>query len=299
MSAEPVTRTRPDPKIGELLAAGPTYSIELFPPKTDQGRANLQGALEELTPFGLSFVSVTYGAGGSTQDRTQTIVDDAVGAGYTTMPHLTCIGSSRAHLRGLLTGYHHKGRRNVLALHGDAPKDNPELTDVGELKRAWELVELAREVADFSVGAAAHPEGHPAAPDRETDRKHQAAKLQLADFGVTQFFFRAEDYLAFIEDLSALGVETPIIPGIIPITDAKQVQKFAAMSGAEVPAELATRLDTVADDPDEVRRIGVDTATDLAKRLLDEGAPGLHLYALNRAQATSEVLRNLGLPREV
>lgn len=290
MSAEPT------PRIDERLRQGPTYSIEVFPPKSDRGRETLQRTLDELAPFGLDFVSVTYGAGGSTRERTQQSVDDVIGAGHTPMPHLTCIGASVAELRGILTGYHQRGLRNVLALHGDPPKDQPELAEAGELRLAVELVRLAREVGDFSVGVAAHPEGHPKAPDRATDREHQAAKLAEADFGVTQFFFRIEDYLGLVEDLDAHGVRTPVIPGIIPITDAGQVQRFAELSGAEVPAELVARLEA-ADSQDEVQRIGVDVATDLAKRLLDEGAPGLHLYSLNRAEATAEVLRNLGLPR--
>lgn len=286
----------PTPRIDDLLSRGPTYSIEVFPPKSDRGRETLQRTLAELAPFGLDFVSVTYGAGGSTRERTQQAVEDVIAAGHTAMPHLTCIGASAAELHGILAGYHQRGLRNILALHGDPPKDQPELAEAGELRRAVELVRLVREVGDFSIGVAAHPEGHPNAPDRATDREHQAAKLAEADFGVTQFFFRVEDYVGLIEDLAARGVETPVIPGIIPITDAKQVQRFAELSGAAVPSELASRLDAVADDPDEVRRIGVDVATDLAKRLLDEGAPGLHLYALNRAEATSEVLGNLGLP---
>ena len=282
-------------KIRDMLSEGPTFSIELFPPKSPEAQQRLRAALDELAELDLSFASVTYGAGGSTRDKTQETVEDVRRAGMTAMPHLTCIAHSRAELVDLLQGYRDAGYVNVLALHGDPPRDNPDIA-AGELTRAVQLIELIREVGDFSVGAAAHPEGHPKAPDRKTDREHQAAKLKAADFGVTQFFFDAEDYLRLVDDLGRLGVETPIIPGIIPITNAGQVQKFAAMAGATVPSDLVARLDAAGDDTDEVRRIGVDVASDLGKRLLDEGSPGLHIYALNRSTATRELHANLGLP---
>lgn len=238
---------------------------------------------------------MTYGAAGSTRDRTRDVVQELNGReGITAMPHLTCIAHRREELRSMLADYRDEGHENLLALHGDPPRDNPDI-ERGDLERAAELVELAREVGDFSVGVAAHPEGHPQAPDRQTDRAHQAEKLSIADFGITQFFFRAEDYLRLCDDMERRGVETPIIAGVIPITDAQQVQRFAAMSGAELPPELVERLDAVADDPDEVRRIGVEVTTDLARQLLDAGAPGLHVYTLNRAQATLEVHANLDL----
>ena len=282
-------------KIHDMLAEGPTYSVEMFPPKSPEGHERLRTALDELSALDLSFVSVTYGAGGSTREKTQEAVWDVRNAGMNAMPHLTCIAHTREELVALLGDYRDEGFVNVLALHGDPPRDNPDI-EPGDLTRAAQLVDLAREVGDFSVGAAAHPEGHPKAPDRETDRKHQAAKLKVADFGVTQFFFDATDYWRLVDDLQALGVDTPIIPGIIPITNAGQVQKFAAMAGAKVPEDLVSRLDAAGDDTDEIRRIGVDVATDLAKRLLDEGAPGLHVYALNRSTATRELHANLGLP---
>lgn len=282
-------------KIHDMLSEGPTFSIELFPPKTPEAQERLRVALDELAELELSFASVTYGAGGSTRSKTQETVEDVRRAGMTAMPHLTCIAHTRQELVELLSDYREDGYVNVLALHGDPPRDNPDI-EPGDLTRAVQLIELAREVGDFSVGAAAHPEGHPKAPDRKTDREHQAAKLKVADFGVTQFFFDADDYWRMVDDLARLGVETPIIPGIIPITNAGQVQKFAAMAGASVPSDLVARLDAAGDDADEVRRIGVDVATDLAKRLLDEGAPGLHVYALNRSTATRELHANLGLP---
>ena len=282
-------------KIAELLDRGKTLSFEFFPPKTDKGRDRLRETIAELEPLEPSFASVTYGAGGSTRERTVDAVtelneSDAI----TVMPHLTCVGHKREELTELIGDYGRQGIENVLALHGDLPKDAPDM-EPGDLKRAAELVELVREVGDFSVGVAAHPEGHPLAPDMESDRQHQAAKLKVADFGVTQFFFRVEDYLRFVDEMERRGVETPIIAGVIPITDANQIQRFAAMSGADMPSELVERLDAHADDPDEVRRIGVEVATDLSDRLLAEGAPGLHIYTLNRAEAPRAVHENLEL----
>lgn len=280
--------------IRELLEAGRTLSFEFFPPKTEAGEQRLARTISELEPLEPSFASVTYGAGGSTRDRTQDIVREIHGRGaMLAMPHLTCIAHGRDELRAILAGYRDEGIENVLALHGDPPRDNPDIAP-GDLRWAAELVELVREVHDFSVGVAAHPEGHPRAPDTATDRRHQAAKLRVADFGVTQFFFRAEDYLRLVDDMERMGVDTPIIAGVIPITDARQVQRFAAMSGAALPTELVERLER-AGDPEEVKRIGVEVATDLCQRLLDEGAPGLHVYTLNRSEAARALHRNLGL----
>lgn len=283
-------------KLREMLEQGPTFSFEFFPPKTDKGRENLRQAISELESLQPSFVSVTYGAGGSTRGTTKEIVSEInETTPLTPVPHLTCIAHTRSELRGILAGYHEEGLRTVLALHGDPPRDNPDI-EPGELERAVELVRLAREVGDFSVAVAAHPEGHPNAPDMATDRKHQAAKLKEADAGITQFFFDPQHYFRFMDDLERLGVDTPIIAGVIPVTNAKQVQKFAAMSGAEFPTKLAERLEAAGDDPDEVRRIGVEAATETTQQLLDQGVPGIHFYTLNRAQAVCEVYEHLGIP---
>jgi methylenetetrahydrofolate reductase (NADPH) len=280
--------------IRDLLGQGPTLSFEFFPPKTDQGLERLREAVNDLAKREPSFVSVTYGAGGSTREKTEGIVKEINrNTGVTPMPHLTCIAHAREELEAIVHRYREEGLENILSLHGDPPRDNPDI-EPGDLTRAARLVELIREVGDFSVGVAAHVEGHPNAPDPETDRRHQAEKLKVADFGITQFFFRAEDYFRFIEEMEAHGVETPVIAGVIPVTDAKQTQRFAEMAGAEFPRDLAERFDAVADDPEEVRRIGVEVATDVCQRVLDAGAPGLHLYALNRSQAVGEVCDNLG-----
>ena len=281
--------------VAALLAAGTTYSFEFFPPRDDASEAQLAQTLGELEPLRPSFVSITYGAGGSTRDRTHGLVTDILRrTTMTPMAHLTCVGHRRAELAEILERYRHDGVQNLLALRGDAPagRDLPS----GDLHHALELVELARQVGPFSVGVAAHPEGHPQAPDRATDRRHLAAKLARADFAVTQFFFRCEDYLGLVDDLAARGVDKPVIPGIMPVTNVAQIERFAALSGAEVPAGLRTRLHAAAHDPAEVRRIGVAAATELCAELLAAGAPGLHFYTLNRSTATREIWAALGLP---
>jgi methylenetetrahydrofolate reductase (NADPH) len=290
--------TPPAPRpatVADLLAAGTTYSFEFFPPRTDEAEAQLTRTLAQLEPLRPSFVSITYGAGGSTRDRTHRLVVDILRrTTMTPMAHLTCVGHSRAELVDILQRYRHDGVGDILALRGDAPAGT-ELPG-GDLRHALELVELAREVGPFSIGVAAHPEGHPQAPDRAADRRHLAAKLARADFAVTQFFFRCDDYLALVDDLAARGVDKPVIPGVMPVTNVAQIERFAALSGAEVPAGLRARLRAAADDPAEVRRIGVAAATELCADLLAAGAPGLHFYTLNRSSATREIWAALGLP---
>jgi len=281
-------------RIGDLLAAGRCISFEFFPPRTDEAERQLSLALAELAPLAPSFVSFTYGAGGTTRDRTHDlVVDFQQRTGLPAMAHLTCVGHRATELVDLLQSYQAQGVTNILALRGDPPAgvDLP----AGDLDHASDLVELIRGVGGFSIGVAAHPERHPASPSLASDRRHLAAKLRRADFAVTQFFFRAEDYLSMVDDLARRGVDKPVIPGIMPVTNVKQVQRFAELSGAEIPVELADRLHRVADNPAEVRRVGVAAATELCATLLDAGVPGLHFYTLNRSQATMEILVNLGL----
>ena len=290
------------PRIDELLAAGTTYSFEFFPPKTDAGEAKLRATLNELEPLHPSFVSVTYGAGGSTRERThQIVVDMLERTSMTPMAHLTAVNHTRAELAEILGRYRDAGVQNVLALRGDPPgSTNP--GDAAEarweLERAMDLVELAREVGggQFAIGVAAHPEGHPASPDLTTDRRHLAAKLSAADFGVTQFFFDVDDYLDMVDEVRGHGCDTPIVPGVMPVTNVRQIERFAQLSGAAFPADLAARLHAVEDDPAEVAHIGVEVATRLCQRLLDAGAPGLHFYTLNSSTATREIYANLDLP---
>lgn len=284
-------------KISDKLARGRTYSFEFFPPKTDDAARDLEKAIAELEPLHPSFVSVTYGAGGSTRERTRDVVIHIErDTGITAMAHLTCIAHTREQLVSLLTEYREAGVQNILALAGDPPADPG--ADPGDLQYAIELIRLIREVGDFSVGVAAHPELHPRSPDRASDRRHLAEKLAEADFGITQFFFEAAPYRRMIDELDALGCTTPVVPGIMPVTNAKQVQRFAELAGAEFPPHLAARFDAVADEPSAVRELGVEIATELCAELLADGVPGLHFYTLNRSTATRRIYANLGLGPE-
>jgi methylenetetrahydrofolate reductase (NADPH) len=281
-------------RISDLLSEGRCFSFEFFPPKTDEAEAQLQRTLLELAPLRPSFVSITYGAGGTTRERTHDLVVDILRSTHMTpMAHLCCAGHGEDELRVILGRYRDEGVENILALRGDPPAELK--LPPGDLAHAVDLVQLAREIGAFSIGVAAHPEGHPASPDRATDRRHLAAKLAVADFALTQFFFRLDDYLRLVDDLRALGVDRPVVPGIMPVTNYSQVARFAALSGAEFPADLAARLEAVAENPAEVRRIGVEVASQLCRDLLDAGAPGLHFYTLNRSPATRQIFANLGL----
>jgi methylenetetrahydrofolate reductase (NADPH) len=210
------------------------------------------------------------------------------------MAHLTCVGHTRADIDAILDTYQAAGIENILALGGDPPTDPADVRP-SDYEYALDLVEHLRNRGGFSIGVAAHPEGHPRSASRAADRQFLADKLRHADFAITQFFFEAEHYVRMIDELAALGVSKPVIPGIMPVTNRSQVQRMAELSGAVFPAWLADRLDGV-DDADEVRRIGVDAATELCAELLAAGAPGLHFYTLNRSTATREIYANLGLP---
>jgi methylenetetrahydrofolate reductase (NADPH) len=281
-------------KIAEILAGGPSYSFEFFPPRTPKAEIALTAALEELEPLGPSYVSVTYGAGGSTREKTHEIVTGILrDTRMTPMAHLTCVGHTRAELRGIVERYGEAGIENILALGGDPPPD----VDLppGELKHAVELVKLVREVGDFSVGVAAHPEPHPRSPSREADRRHTADKLREADFAITQFFFDAEHYFDLVAAMHEHGVDKPVIPGIMPATTIGSIKRMTQLQGSDFPRWLADKLEAVADDPDAVFAVGVEEATKLARALIDGGAPGLHFYTLNRSTATRQIYDNLGL----
>ena len=279
------------PRIDALLAARTTVSFEFFPPKDDAGTQSLLATIEDLKEVEPDFVSVTYGAGGTTRERTHDIVMHIrETASFTPMAHLSCVAHTRDEIRQIAEQYQREGIVNILALAGDPP---PELADrQREFRYASELVEFLRTLGDFCIGVAAHPEVHPSAVDAATDRKHLAAKLDLADFAITQFFFNAEVYGRMLDDLAALGCTKPIIPGVMPVTNSAQVERFAKLSGANFPAELAERLERAPDAP-AFRAIGVEVATTLCRRLLELGAPGLHFYTLNRSRATRDVWRNI------
>jgi methylenetetrahydrofolate reductase (NADPH) len=281
-------------RIVDLLRERRTLSFEFFPPKTDEAAAALEGAIAELDELNPSFVSVTYGAGGSTRERTRDVVIDIERElGITAMAHLTCVAHTTAQLSSLLDEYNAAGVENILALAGDPVLDEAGAVIDGDFTRAIELVELIAERQQFSIGVAAHPEGHPRSPDLTTDRRHLATKLEAADFAITQFFFEAEPYLRMVEDLADLGCTKPVLPGIMPVTNVGQVTRFAQLAGAAFPAHLAARFEALADDPAGVRALGVELATELCQRLLDEGVPGLHFYTLNRSTATREIARAL------
>jgi methylenetetrahydrofolate reductase (NADPH) len=278
-------------RIGDLLAEKRTVSFEFFPPKTANAQMSMGKAVGELEALSPDFVSITYGAGGSDRHRTRDVVawmrsdTDLV-----PMPHLTCQGHTRTDVAGLLVGYRASGVENILALGGDAPADgSPAKSDYTY------ALDLLHEVADtgcFSIGVAAHPEVHPRSASRETDRHHLAEKLRLADFALTQFFFDVEHYERLVEEMAALDVYKPIVPGIMPVTNLRQVTRMAELSGAAVPQRIIDRLE-LSSDPEHVRQIGVELATQLCQDLLDAGAPGLHLYTLNRAATAKEIVVNL------
>lgn len=276
-----------------MLAQGPTFSFEFFPPKTDEMVKKLEETLAELEPLKPSFCSVTYGAGGSTRERTlEVVLHIRHDTSMLAMPHLTCVGQSEAEIRALVQRYRDEGLENILALAGDPPLEGPV---TGDFTYAVELIDVVREIGGFSVGVAAFPEVHPRSTDRETDRKHLAEKLRLSDFGITQFFFSADHFFRMRDELDALGVETPVIPSLFPIANVATARRFSATNGTAFPDWLAERLDPVEDDAEEVRRIGVDVAIALGQELLEQDVPGLHIYTLNRAESALDVWAGLGL----
>ena len=280
-------------KIVDILASGPSSSFEFFPPKTPAAEAQLEQALHELEPLAPSFVSVTYGAGGSTRERTHDLVVRINReTTMTAMAHLTCAAHTRAELTDIVTRYREAGVENILTLGGDPPKELD--LPPGELAHAIDLVALVGEIGDFSVGVAVHPEGHPASTDTTEDRRRQAEKLASADFGLSQFFFDADVWFEFLGDLDALGVTTPVIPGIMPVTNVKSVKRMSEMAGAAFPRDLEQRLRAVEDDDDAMRAVGVDAATELCRELMAGGVRSFHFYTLNRSSATREIYANLG-----
>jgi methylenetetrahydrofolate reductase (NADPH) len=281
-------------RIDDILRGGTTYSFEFFPPRDEKMEAVLADTLRNLEGLSPSYVSVTYGAGGATRERTHDLV---VGinrdTSMTAMAHLTCAAHTRAELEEVVGRYRDAGIENILALGGDPPKDLD--LPPGELEHAVDLVRLVRDVGDFCIGVAAHPEPHPRSPTRESDRHHTAEKLAEADFAITQFFFDAAHYFDLVESLHALGVDKPVIAGIMPVTSLSSVRRMSELQGSEFPDWLAAKLTAVGDDPAAVRRVGIEQATELCRALIEGGAPGLHFFTLNRSTATREIYEELGL----
>jgi len=286
--------------IKELLEQGEhSYSFEFFPPKDEAGEAQLWDAIRALEPFSPSFVSVTYGAGGSTRDSTVRITGRiAQETSLTPVAHLTCVGHTRAELEKILDTYREAGVQHLMALRGD-PSDGPRApweATPGGLNYATELVELARSRGDFRIGVAAFPEGHPSAESLDHDADVLVAKARAgAEFAVTQMFFRAEDYFALVDRVRARGVDMPIVPGIMPILNLNAIRRQGELIGTEVPQSVVSRISAYDGDPAAVRAAGIALAAELCAELLAGGAPGLHFYTLNRSKATLEIFSALNV----
>lgn len=287
-------------KIASLFASGrPVVSFEFFPPKTEEGVETLYKTVGELRSCRPSFVSVTYGAGGSTRDRTIDLVTRIQrDLGLTTMAHLTCVGSTRAEIKEVLKRLQGGGIQNVLALRGDPPKGETEFKPVpGGFSYASELVKFVRDEGfDFCIGAACYPEGHVETRDLDQDLDHLANKVrQGVDFLVSQLFFDNEDFRAFQRRARSAGIDVPIVPGLMPVTNVAQTQRFTQMCGSRIPQELLRRLRIVESDASAVVATGVHWTVEQARQLLAAGAPGLHFYTLNKSSATLAVHAALGL----
>jgi len=280
-------------RISELLAAKQTMSFEFFPPKSSNAQMNLGKAVGELEALAPDFVSITYGAGGSDRHRTGEVVHWMRAAtDFVPMAHLTCVGHTRTEVAEILVDHRRNGVENILALGGDLPANG--VAPKSDYQYALDLLNDVAATDCFSVGVAAHPEVHPRSASRAADRQHLADKLRVADFAMTQFFFDIEHYLRLRDEMAEMGIDKPIVPGIMPVTNVGQVTRMAELSGAKVPRWLVSRLE-MCTTPGQVRRVGIECASQLCRDLLDADAPGLHLYTLNNAATAKEIVVNLDL----
>ncbi len=294
----PSTLPGSTPTIRELLATGDrSFSFEFFPPKTPEAEEVLWRSIREIEKLRPSFVSITYGAGGTTRDGTIRVTERvAQDTSLTPLGHLTAVAHSRDELRSVIGAYAGAGIRNVLALRGDPPGGprQPWVAHPEGLNHAIELVELVRTLGDFCVGVAAFPDKHPEAADLDFDARVLAEKAKAgADYAITQMFFGADDYFKLVERASALGCDIPILPGIMPVTNIKQIHRMAELTGMALPSAVTDRLHAVEDDPAAVRAVGIEIASELCDELLTGGAPGIHFITLNRSTATRQVYLNL------
>ncbi len=282
-----------------ISGGGPVFSVEFFPPKDETGEAELWRAIRRLEPLDPAFVSVTYGAGGSSRDRTiRTTARIASDTTLVPMAHLTAVAHSVAELRQVIGAYAAAGISNVLAVRGDPPGDplGEWISHPQGLSYAAELVALVRRLGDFCVGVAAFPYGHPRSADPDSDLAQLLAKIRTgADFAISQLFLEPDGFLRLRDRLAAAGCDVPLLPGIMPLTTLRTLRRGPELSGAPVPAALIARLEPYVDDPAAFRAAGIDATTEMSQRLLDEDVAGLHFYTLNRSTATSEIVRNLGL----
>ncbi|MER7555435.1 methylenetetrahydrofolate reductase [NAD(P)H] [Nocardioides sp. NPDC126508] len=286
--------------LAELINQGErSFSFEFFPPKDEAGEEQLWDAVRALEPYRPTFVSVTYGAGGSTRDKTVAITG-RIAAETELLPvaHLTCVGHTRDEVAAILDSYAAQGVAHVMALRGD-PAEGPRAAwtpTPGGLDYAIDVVKLARERGDFRIGVAAFPEGHPGAESIEADADVLVAKARAgAEFAVTQMFFRAADYFGLVDRVRARGVDIPILPGIMPILNLAAIRRQSELIGAEVPEEIVERLTAAGPEPADIRAEGIAVAAELCQELLDGGAPGLHFYTLNRSKATLEIFAKLNV----
>lgn len=279
-----------------------TFSFEFFPPKDSEGERRLWEAISSLESTAPDFISVTYGAGGSTRDRTIRITSQITE--HTKIPavaHLTCVGSTQAELLEILAHYRDAGIKSILALRGD-PAGGPSAPwdpTPGGFNHADQLVALAAECGDFTIGVAAFPDGHPASHGNfDKDISVLLRKEELgASFATTQFFFDVTKWIVLVERLDARGSRLPIIPGILPVTNVKQLVRMAELSGTPIPDEILQKFAAVESNPAAVKALGIDLATEMCRALLDAGAPGLHFYTMNSSTATREIYSNLGITR--